>query len=137
MSSNNFINQSDPTAPLNFDNIDIREQYSKLTESERLLVAMKLMGYSHKPPAINQLLEDEYYLGGEKFFNHGTAVFDFWKDALNIIYPNEITTAKPFLVLTVQTVPNTKSFMQMADRMYARIFITTIGKMWILWQAII
>ena len=100
MSSNNFINQSDPTAPLNFDNIDIREQYSKLTDEEKILVATRLMGYSHKPPTINQLISDEYYLGSEKFFNHGTAVFDFWKDALNIIYPTEITTAKPYLVLS-------------------------------------
>ena len=44
MSSNNFINQSDPTAPLNFDDIDIREQYSKLTEAERTMVAAKLLG---------------------------------------------------------------------------------------------
>lgn len=99
-SSNNFINHQDPTAPLNLSSIDVREQYTKLTEEERILVATKLLGYSHKPPTINQLISDDYYLGSDKFFNHGTAVFDFWKDALNKIYPNEITTAKPYLVLS-------------------------------------
>ena len=56
MSSNSFINQHDPTAPLNLNNIDIREQYTKLTEEERILVATKLLGYSHKPPTIDQLI---------------------------------------------------------------------------------
>lgn len=48
-SNNNFINQSDPTAPLNFDNIDIREQYTKLTESEKTMVAAKVLGMNHIP----------------------------------------------------------------------------------------
>ena len=49
MSSNNFINQTDPTAPLNLDNIDIREQYTKLTESEKTMVAAKVLGMNHVP----------------------------------------------------------------------------------------
>lgn len=48
-SSNNFINQTDPTAPLNLDNIDIREQYTKLTESEKTMVAAKVLGMNHVP----------------------------------------------------------------------------------------
>ena len=49
MSSNNFINQTDPTAPLNLNNIDIREQYTKLTESEKTMVAAKVLGMNHIP----------------------------------------------------------------------------------------
>ena len=49
MSSNSFINQSDPTVPLNFDNIDIREQYTKLTDSEKTMVAAKVLGMNHIP----------------------------------------------------------------------------------------
>lgn len=48
-SSNNFINQTDPTAPLNLDSIDIREQYTKLTESEKTMVAAKVLGMNHVP----------------------------------------------------------------------------------------
>lgn len=49
MSSNSFINQTDPTAPLNLDSIDIREQYTKLTESEKTMVAAKVLGMNHVP----------------------------------------------------------------------------------------
>ena len=49
MSSNNFINHQDPTAPLNLNNIDIREQYTKLTESEKTMVAAKVLGMNHVP----------------------------------------------------------------------------------------
>lgn len=49
MSSNNFINQSDPTAPIDLSNIDIREQYSKLTDDEKTIVAAKLLGMNHIP----------------------------------------------------------------------------------------
>lgn len=49
MGSNNFINQSDPTAPIDLSNIDIREQYSKLTESEKTMVAAKVLGMNHVP----------------------------------------------------------------------------------------
>lgn len=56
MSSNNFINQSDPTAPLNLDNIDIREQYSKLTDAEKTMVAAKILGMNHIPVDITTFL---------------------------------------------------------------------------------
>ena len=49
MSSNSFINQHDPTAPLNLDSIDIQEQYSKLTDSEKTMVAAKVLGMNHVP----------------------------------------------------------------------------------------
>ena len=51
MSSNssNFINQTDPTAPIDLSNIDIREQYSKLTDDEKTIVAAKLLGMNHIP----------------------------------------------------------------------------------------
>lgn len=48
-SSNNFINHQDPTAPIDLSNIDIREQYSKLTDSEKTMVAAKVLGMNHIP----------------------------------------------------------------------------------------
>jgi hypothetical protein len=38
-------------------------------------------------------------LGGEKYFNGGKGLFNFWKGALKEIFPNEVFTSKPYLVL--------------------------------------
>ncbi len=100
MENLNFINHHDPTGQLDLDQIDIRTQYSQLTDDEKILVFLKLNGYTHRPPTIERLYSDEYYLGSEKFYNKGTGIFDFWKSALPKIYPNEVLTAKPYLVLS-------------------------------------
>lgn len=101
MKVDSFINQEDPSRDYTEDlkNIDIRQQYSKLTEDEKILIFMKLKGFTHRPPTIERLYSDEYYLGSDQFFNGGRSVFDFWKDAFKIILPNEVTTAKPLLGL--------------------------------------
>lgn len=95
-----FINHEDPTYPINLDSIDLREQYAKLTDDEKILVFMKLKGFSHRPPTIERLYSDEYYLGGTDFFDGGNNIFDYWKERLTEIFPNEILTAKPFLCLS-------------------------------------
>lgn len=102
MKNNNFINHEDPTRSFEADlkNVDIREQYSKLTDDEKMMVFLKLKGFTHRPPKIDRLYSDEYYLGGEEFFNYGNVIFDFWKDSLSKICPNEVTTKFPFLCLS-------------------------------------
>ena len=45
MNDNNpFINQTDPTSLLDLSNVEISNQYSKLTEREKLLVLCKING---------------------------------------------------------------------------------------------
>lgn len=93
-----FINHADPTKPL--ENIDLRTQYSKLTEEEKLKVFCKLKGYTHLPPTIERLYSDSYYLGGAQFFDQGNSIFEFWKDTLKKIFPSPVLTKYPFLVLS-------------------------------------
>lgn len=102
MDRNNFINQFDPTASIEKDleNVTLEEQYSRLTKDEKIMIFLKIKGFSHRPPTIERLYTDEYYLGGEDFFDHGNVIFDFWKGALKKIVPNEVETAKPLLCLS-------------------------------------
>ena len=93
-----FINHFDPTKPL--ETPDLREQYTKLTEEERLRVFCKLKGYTHVPPSIERLYSDSYYLGGPEFFDGGNSIFSFWKETLAKIFPSPVLTKYPFLVLS-------------------------------------
>ena len=73
----NFINHNDPTLPINIS-VDLREQYEKLTEQEKLMVAAKILGMDHIPVDIKTFICDDYFLGSELLFNHGNSVFSFW-----------------------------------------------------------
>ena len=97
MSSNNFINHQDPTAPLNLNNIDIREQYTKLTESEKTMVAAKVLGMNHVPVDILTFLCDDYFLGDTRITNHGKSVFNYWKGKLPEIFPSPVITKTPYI----------------------------------------
>ena len=77
----------------------LERQYSTLSKDEKDLIFLKLNGYTIKPPTIEQLYSDPYYLGGPEFFEGGTRIFDFWKDALNKIFPGYLTKY-PFLCLS-------------------------------------
>lgn len=101
MSNNDkFIGHSDDPllSGVDIENAEIAKQYAKLTEREKLLVFCKIHGYSMIPPSIERLYSDEFFLGGEEFFDGGRLLFDFWKSALPKIYPNEVTTAKPYIL---------------------------------------
>lgn len=101
-SINSFISQEDPSKDYTEDlkNIDIRKQYSRLTDDEKILIFMKLKGFTHRPPTMERLYSDEYYLGSDHFFNRGNSVFKYWKDMFKEVIPNEVTTKKPLLVLS-------------------------------------
>lgn len=97
-----FISQEDPTRDISreLDSVSLEKQYTQLTEREKLLIFCKLKGYSMIPPSIERMYSDEFYLGGEEFFNGGRTLFDYWKKALPKIYPSEVLTAKPYLILS-------------------------------------
>ena len=99
---NNFIDQFDPTKNIIKDlaKVDLRDQYTSLTEDEKIMVFLRLKGFTHRPPTIERLYSDDYYLGSREFFDHGDVIFPFWKDGLKMIFPNEVTTAKPLLCLS-------------------------------------
>lgn len=99
---NNFINHQDPTRSIEKDleGVDLRSQYSSLTEDEKIMIFLKLKGFTHRPPTIERLYSDDYYLGGIEFFDHGNVIFPFWKEGLKMIFPNEVTTSKPLLCLS-------------------------------------
>lgn len=97
-----FINHSDPTADITEElkSVSLEKQYTQLTDREKLLIFCKLNGYSMIPPSIERLYSDTYYLGGEDFFDGGKTLFDYWKTALPKIFPSEVLTAKPYLILS-------------------------------------
>ena len=99
---NNFMFHEDPARNIEKDleQVDLRQQYTSLTKDEKIMVFLKINGFSHRPPTIERLYQDEYYLGGQEFFDHGDIIFPFWKDGLNNIFPNEVTTSKPLLCLS-------------------------------------
>jgi hypothetical protein len=96
-SSENFINHQDPTAPLDLNNIDIQEQYTKLTESEKTMVAAKVLGMNHVPVDILTFLCDDFFLGDSRITNHGKSVFDYWKGKLPKIFPSPVITKTPYI----------------------------------------
>lgn len=100
--SNNFIFQADPTKNIEkeLEGVDIRTQYTRLTEDEKVMVFLKIKGFTNRPPTIERLYSDDFYLGGTEFFQGGDIIFPFWKEGLKKICPNEITTKFPFLCLS-------------------------------------
>ena len=98
----NFTDHFDPTKNIEKDlaKVDLRDQYTSLTEDEKIMVFLRLKGFTHRPPTIERLYSDDYYLGSQEFFDHGDVIFPFWKDGLKMIFPNEVTTAKPLLCLS-------------------------------------
>ena len=102
MNERNFIDHSNSRDfnEREIENASLETQYSKLTEEERTWVALKALGYSRKPPEIEEFYSDDFYLGNEYFFNGGSSVFNYWKKVLNEIYPSCILTAKPYQILS-------------------------------------
>lgn len=90
-----FINQIDPTAPFNAEEVTFEEQYSKLTDRDKLLLACKALGMNHVPLDIKSFLFDEYFLGG--ITNNGNSIFPYWLDKFDQIFPTAVTTRTPFI----------------------------------------
>lgn len=82
------------------ETVSLEEQYTKLTKQEKLMLFCKINGFSRIPPTIEQLYSDPYYLGGPDFFDGGTNLFQYWKDKLPEIYPNEVSVKKNYLILS-------------------------------------
>lgn len=61
----------------------------------QLKVAAKLLGYKKPPPDIMEFVEDEYYLG-----TVAKNLYPFWKEQLQDIFPTNIHTRYPILVIT-------------------------------------
>lgn len=121
-----FINQNDPTQVLDLSGVDIRSQYSKLSERDKLMVFCKVNGYNRLPPTIETLYSDSYYLGGPEFFDGGSNIYEYWKDKLKMIYPSAVTTSKTMIVLksAIGTGKSTMSRLMLANT-FARMLCMT------------
>lgn len=84
---------------LDLSGVSLQTQYTKLTMEEKELVFLKLHGFTNRPPEIEQLYTDPYYLGGPEFYSYGTMIFDFWKKGLKEIFPG-MMTRYPYLCLS-------------------------------------
>lgn len=100
----NFINQHDPTKPL--EDVSLETQYTKLSEDEKLKVFCKIKGFSHLPPSIERLYSDPFYLGSPLFFNHGDSIFQFWKDKLHEIAPSPVLNKYPLTIRWIKIIMN-------------------------------
>ena len=97
MEINKFTDHKDPTKKLDLDSISLEQQYAKLTEEEKLLVAGKTLNFSTLPVTIDQFVEDEFFLAS--LTDSGNAIFPFWREHMREIFPNQIFTRYPFLSL--------------------------------------
>ena len=97
MGKNSFINQYDPTTPIDLTSIAVQNQYTKLTEHEKILLGAKFLGMNHVPVDIMTFLQDEYFLGSELITNKGNQVFDYWKEKLQEIFPDPINNPYPWI----------------------------------------
>ena len=95
--NNNFISQFDPTTPLDLSQITLQQQYTKLTEKEKIMIGAKFLGMDHVPVDISTFINDEYYLGNELITNKGSQIFDFWKNKLKQIFPDPINNPYPYI----------------------------------------
>lgn len=99
---NKFINHKDPTKPsIDPESITLESQFTKLTEEEKIVLAARLLGCrSHVPTDIKTFIFDEYFMGTDQLTNKGTAIFPYWVDKLEEIFPNPIITRYPYILLT-------------------------------------
>ena len=123
MENNRFIGVTDdPFKSIQkIDEASLASQYSKLTDEEKELVFLKLHGFKMKPPDIERLYTDPYYLGGPEYFDGGSRVFEYWKKNLKEIFPGQLT-AKDQICLSgsIGTGKSTCSKMIM-ELMYSRL----------------
>lgn len=68
------------------------------TRSERFTLECKLLGYNinNLPPTIDEFLTNPEYLGEVL----GNSLFDYWRVKLREVFPDEIHSSKPYLMLT-------------------------------------
>ena len=76
--------------------MNISDLLKDLTKTEKLLLLKKVVGFEEEPVSIEQFYSDDYYLG--RITDNGKGVYNVWKEALNIIYPDNVTT-KTFVCL--------------------------------------
>lgn len=97
MNTQNFINL--PGDSYNPSQVSLEQQYTQLTPEEKEAVFLKLNGYGCRPPTIEQMYTDPYYMGGPQFYDGGNNIFPFWKEALKKIFPGHLTRY-PYLCLS-------------------------------------
>jgi hypothetical protein len=80
---------------LKIDSSIIIPDVGDMSELQKIKLAASIIGYRELPPTIDEFLENEYYCG--KFTD---SLYPYWKDLMHKIFPNQIETRYPFLVLT-------------------------------------
>lgn len=95
---NNFVNiGTDPTRPLD-KSISLEQQYSKLTDEEKLMVYHKLvLKADHRICDIETFIKDDYYLG--LITQGGNGIFDYWKNTMKSMYPSPVINKFPYVSL--------------------------------------
>lgn len=96
---NPFIGHNDPTSPLDIGSVTIEQQFTKLTDREKLSIGASLLGMDHIPVDWLTFLCDDYFLGNPQITNHGNQVFNSWKEWGQKIYPTPILTKYPWISL--------------------------------------
>lgn len=87
----------DPTSPLDLSAVSIESQYTKLSESEKLLVFYKLKGIDRKICDIETFINDDYFLG--QITQGGKGVYKYWHQELAKLYPSPAINKYPYVSL--------------------------------------
>lgn len=69
---------------------DFRSQLLSLSPKEAKELLAQMMGYREVPPTIDEFIESDYWLGG--VLENGSAVYPYWRRALNRVFPNPFTS---------------------------------------------
>lgn len=69
---------------------DFRSQLFALSPKEAKELLAQMMGYREVPPTIDEFIESDYWLGG--VLENGSAVYPYWRRALNQVFPNPFTS---------------------------------------------
>lgn len=63
------------------------------TKSEKEEFVARAIGYTSAPPSIQEVLENDYYLG-----HSGKAMYPIWKERLYELYPDRVTTKSTVVI---------------------------------------
>lgn len=97
--NNDFMNIGiDPTQPLDLKTISMEQQYSNLTDEEKLMMYHRLvLKADHRICDIETFIKDDYFLG--LITQGGNGIYDYWKDTMKQMYPSPVINKFPYISL--------------------------------------
>lgn len=77
---------------------ELAQKISEMTDSEKLDLQAKIVGFRSTPVSIDEFIESDLYLG--RSTRNGSILFPYWRQFLRELYPDPISCTHQVLVLT-------------------------------------